>query len=277
MEPEVVVALVTGTTGLIVGLVGVPLTYVTNLRMRRHHTRDLMARYRDPLLWAVHDLRNRLRVILYHGHLARYVAEGSSEFRRTYAIRHTMFVLAEYLGWVEILRRSIGFLDLGDRASNRRLVEQLVRVRRVLWDPELDPGFLVPSGHQRAIGELMLVADDSVAERGWRCIGFAEFCDRLDGDPRFGYWFEPLARQIVDLAAEAGADPATEVGGPRVRLLYSRLEELVQLLDPDGARFPLKAEREPGATSPEVSASPPPARPASTATVSGPPETGARP
>ncbi|MEO3807623.1 hypothetical protein ABGB17_01325 [Sphaerisporangium sp. B11E5] len=232
MEPEVVVALVTGITGLVVGVVGVPLTYVTNLRMRRHQTRDLMARYRDPLLWAVHDLRNRLWVILYDGHLAKYGGEESDEFRRNYSIRHTMFVLAEYFGWVEILRRSIGFLDLGDHASNRRLVEQLVRVRQVLWDPALDRALLVPSGQQRAIGELMLVEDDSMPERGWRCLGVAEFCERLDDDPRFSHWFTPLERQIRDLAA------GTEVDSRRMRDLITRLDELIGLLGTHGARFP---------------------------------------
>jgi hypothetical protein len=63
-----------------------------------------------------------------------------------------MFVLAQYLGWVEIRRRDIGFLDLGDRHRNRKLVELLSVIRRVLFAVDLDPVFHVPAGHQRAVG-----------------------------------------------------------------------------------------------------------------------------
>jgi hypothetical protein len=115
-----------------------------------------MGRYRDPLLWSVHDLRSHIRAILDEDFLGRYLITADDTilgdgdaFMRPYARRHTMFVLAQYLGWVEILRWDIGFLDLGDRRRNRRLVELLSVIRRVLFATDLGEVFHVPPGHQR--------------------------------------------------------------------------------------------------------------------------------
>ncbi len=132
MAADVAVALVTSGAGFAVALASVPLNYVITRRVKREQTQNVMARYRDPLLWSVHDLRSRIRTILDEGFLSRFliigedpILDNGDDFMRPYARRHTMFVLAEYLGWVEILRRSVGFLDLGDRQRNRRLVELL--------------------------------------------------------------------------------------------------------------------------------------------------------
>lgn len=43
-----------------------------------------------------------------------------------------MFVVAEYLGWVEILRRGVQFLDLGDVRRNQLLVERLEAIGTIL-------------------------------------------------------------------------------------------------------------------------------------------------
>lgn len=243
MATDVTVALVTGGVGLAVALASVPLNYVIARKVKREQTLDVMVRYRDPLLWSVHDLRSRIRTILEEGFLSRFLAIGEDpilgdgdKFMRPYARRHTMFVLAEYLGWVEIVRRSVGFLDLGDRKRNRRLVELLSMVRRVLFAVDLGQFFHVPIGQQRGIGELMIVPDSTSEGRGWRCIGFAEFCSRLDNDPSFSAWFERLERAIVEYAMRP------EQGNNRLVELNLRLTDLIDFFDADGARFPLRNE-----------------------------------
>jgi hypothetical protein len=202
-----------------------------------------MARYRDPLLWSVHDLRSRIRTILEEDFLSRFLVIGDDpilgdgdKFMRPYAQRHTMFVLADYLGWVEIVRRSVGFLDLGDRKRNRRLVELLSIVRRVLFAVDLDPIFHVPIGQQRGIGELMIVPDLTGEGRGWRCIGFAEFCSRLDNDLIFSTWFERLERAIIEYSMRPKQDHN------RLAELNLRLTDLIDFFDADGGRFPLRNE-----------------------------------
>jgi hypothetical protein len=242
MAPEVVVALITAGAALAVSLISVPLNHMVNQRARRAQTLDLMGHYRDPLLWSVHDLRSRIRTILDEDFLTRYLVNAEDPilasgdtFMRPYARRHTMFVLAQYLGWVEILRRDIGFLDLGDQRRNRRLVELLSVIRRVLFATDLDPVFHVPTGHQRAVGELMIESDHATPGQG-RCIGFATFCKRLDHDSYFASWFERIEAGIVEYAHHP------EQGGNRLVELNARLSDLIEFLDPDLTRFPLRQE-----------------------------------
>jgi hypothetical protein len=88
----------------------------------------LMARYRDPLLRAAFDLQSRLYNILEQDFLRAYYRHRDAHVRE-YACENTLYVLAEYLGWVEIVRREVSFLDLGDEHRSRELNEQLDRVR----------------------------------------------------------------------------------------------------------------------------------------------------
>lgn len=242
MAPAVVVALITAGTAFAVSVTSFPLNHLINQRARRAQNLDLMGRYRDPLLWSVHDLRSRVRTILDEDFLGRYlitaedtILDSGDTFMRPYARRHTMFVLAQYLGWVEILRRDIGFLDLGDRRRNRRLVELLSVIRRVLFATDLGAIFHVPTGHQRAIGELMIATDHLTPGQG-RCIGFATFCERLDNNQSFAGWFERIDAGIAKYAS------STEQGGTRLSVLNERLSDLIEFLDPALTRFPLRHE-----------------------------------
>lgn len=243
MATDVAVALGTSGAGLAVALASVSLSYVIARKVKREQTLDIMMRYRDPLLWSVHDLRSRIRTILDEDFLSRFlvisedpILGDGDNFMRPYARRHTMFVLAEYLGWVEIVRRSVGFLDLGDRKRNRRLMELLSIVRRVLFALDLNSIFHVPIGQQRAIGELMIVSDSANEGRGWRCIGFAEFCARLDNDSSFSAWFERPERAIIEYAMQPSQ------GHNRLVELNLRLTDLIDFFDADGSRFPLRNE-----------------------------------
>lgn len=234
MASEVTVALITGGVAVAVALASFPLNYLIGKRARQVETRDLMARYRDPLLWAVHDLRSRIRTILDEDFLDRYLVNGD-DFMRPYARRHTTFVLAQYLGWVEILRRDIGFLDLGDRRSNRKIVELLSIIRRVLFAADLDGVLSVPTGQQRAVGELMIKGEEVTPGRAG-CIGFAEFCRRLDDEPRFAEWLAPIEDGIVEYAHRAARR------SERLEELNLRLSDLIDFLDPELTRFPLRHE-----------------------------------
>ncbi|MFB7208798.1 hypothetical protein [Streptomyces sp. NPDC056255] len=196
-------------------------------RARSEQRQDVMSRYRDPLLWAAFDLQSRLENIAVRevGFLSTHYACGSPH-QREYARRNTLFVLAEYLGWVEIIRLRVRFLDLGDREDNRRIVALLFEVGRVLSSDGYDDArFCLFRGEQRAIGELM------VADGGESCIGYAEFCLRLDTDSAFAAWFDRPSGDIEESATRTA--PAGRLVDLRNALL-----ELIQFLDPDGVRFP---------------------------------------
>jgi hypothetical protein len=65
-----------------------------------------------------------------------------------------------------------------------------------------------------------------------RCLGYAEFCARLDADDDFRSWFGQLLTDIDSLAENPG--PAL----PRLENLQHRLIALIDLLDPKSEQFP---------------------------------------
>jgi hypothetical protein len=230
MSSSVVVALITGAAAMLVSLASFTMNIWLAGRARRAQTLDLVARYRDPLLWAAFDLRSRLFNIVAKDFL-RVCREGDED-EWNYAQTSTLFVIAEYLGWVEILRRSVQFLDLGDDSRNRRLVSLFRSVDRAFSSVKLnDAALRLHRGEQRAIGELMLSSGRAQLD-GPECIGYATFCARLEENERFASWFKRLRLSIEDLAARDVA--RTE----RLVDLQNRLMDLIDFLDPDAVRFP---------------------------------------
>ena len=199
-------------------------------RTKEEQAAELRARYRDPLLGAAFDLQSRLYNIVAKDFLVRYCGE-QDQTSRTYAVENTLHVLAEYLGWVEILRREIRFLDLGGELANRQWVTTLEGVRDAFARDDIDPALRIFRGDQRAIGELMTVT----GEGGRReCRGYAGFA-RERQRPEFSRWFESLEADIKLLARE----PTQHLERPV--LLQHALVDVVELLDPKCARF--SAER----------------------------------
>jgi hypothetical protein len=195
---------------------------------------QVMSRYREPLLRAAFDLQSRIYNIVRQRFLARYLQQGGEDDQR-YACHNTMFVFAEYLGWVEILRRGVQFLDLGDVRRNRLLVERLEAIGTIL-STDRDFQGAVPCifrGDQRAIGELMM--DPAQAGEGAtvrQCIGYAAFTTRLEHKEDFARWFASLERDIRRLAASPTPDHR------RLVALQHALLDLIDFLDDPPARFP---------------------------------------
>lgn len=246
---EILVSLITATVALLSALLSVVLSSrATKAAARFHHelemhrrraskeelVQELMARYREPLLRAAFDLQSRIYNIMRQGFLVKYRTGGTEE-EQEYAVRNTVFVLAEYLGWVEILRREVQFLDLGDVERNRALVEWLETVGDILATDQriTDPGFRLFRGQQRALGELMIepieVKDE--ASRG-RCMGYATFVAKLEAEPSFARWFDKLEADVERLAA----DPASV--SERLIPLQQALIDLIDFLDDPPLRFP---------------------------------------
>lgn len=223
------------------GLAGF-LGYWAQQRLRAIEQRGLMDAYGASLAWAVFDLQSRLFNILQghvldrapgpgSGFLTAFLTHGSpqdAEFVR----RSTVFVLAEYLGWVEIMRRDVQFLDLGRSDANQAVMVGISDIAAAL-NAVSHPGgneLRLFRAQQRAIGELMI--HDSAEPGRRRCLGYAEFCGRLDADEAFLRWFRPLLDDVDRLAA--GPAPAL----PRLREVQTKLVALLDILDPQAERFP---------------------------------------
>lgn len=187
-----------------------------------------LAKFRDPLLRSAHSLQSRCFNIVQQGFLRIYY--NKSDRDREYASRHTMFVFAEFLGWVEVLRRDVQFLDLGDKDDTRQLQRLLAEISSTLLTDALPPSFRIFSGEQRAIGELMLVERARGQGANFDCIGFAEFASLLE-EPDFFYWFGRLDESISKASASNDVPE-------RLVLTQHKLIELIDFLDPDKLRVP---------------------------------------
>jgi hypothetical protein len=248
IDPAIVVTLVAGATSL----AGATYTAIVAARIeeqRRERTKaeqldELMSRYRDPLLRAAFDLQSRLYNIAEQGFLERYYANGDADARE-YAGSNTLYVVAEYLGWIEILRREVRFLDLGDELSNRTAVDRVDDVRQTLLTDRYAPVLRIFNGQQRAIGELMARDADGGGDGKGRleCIGYAEFVARLQ-EPEFARWF---ARLSADIELMAGA-PGRHLD--RLVALQNVLVDLVDFLDPQHTRLPAADRRKLSRTTP---------------------------
>ncbi|MBM0233870.1 hypothetical protein JNW91_19650 [Micromonospora sp. STR1_7] len=240
MGPEVVIAAVSA----VVALISVAVTYRTALvthrlqdearnREKVELAEDLFRRYRVPLLSSAESLQSRLHNVLSRDFLHAYLHDGDAEDR--YYVRHnTVYVLAEHLAWLEVLRREQRFLDLDSVKSTKELFAAIQRIHHPLATDGLPGPFRVFRGHQRAIGEVMLhrveTSDGTVTD----VLGYAAFCHRLETDPGFASWFNRLLAEVDDV--EAGG----RRGNERLVLLQNELVALIELLDPRGEWLPLE-------------------------------------
>jgi hypothetical protein len=183
----------------------------------------VLARYREPLIAAAYELQGRLYNILQLGFLGKYYSRGD-EAQKTYAVQNTLYVLAQYFGWSEILRREIQFLSFSDSKQTRDVADRQREVLELFQsdDPELGRPFLVWRGEQRAIGECMIEREDGRVS----CQGYASFFEHRGGTAR--KWLNRLEQDLESIAEE-----------PNLRLirLQHGLVDLIRELDPDRLRY----------------------------------------
>jgi hypothetical protein len=189
----------------------------------------ILHQYRDPLLDAAQTLQSRTYNVVKNGYLAKFLHCGDPDEER-YARDYTVFALAEYLTWVEIVRREVRFLDVGDEEHNRQLMTLLSQTQLTIQSDRLTGPFRVFRGHQRAIAELMMRPTNAPEGPRNECIGYATFCDRLDEDEDFRYWFTRLRDQVELLAARDHDQ--------RIATLQNDLVDLIDHLDPRALRIP---------------------------------------
>lgn len=227
--------------------------YVQAWRLRREasdQATKTLRLYRDPLLRAAFDLQSRLYNIAARGFLSRYWIDGNEE-QRFYARWSTLWLFGQYLGWVEILRREVQYLDLGSRTANRRLQRRLNEVSAALASDSRGgkDSFIIFRSDQRAIGEFMVVERPSQTEHRPDCMGYSEFNETLatleaeTASSRSASsaqtsvvisWAERFARDL-----EATAETSGAVGlHHRLVGIQRRLIDLIDVLDADRLRYP---------------------------------------
>lgn len=247
MSTQVLVAVVSAVVALVGAVVAGLMTTWSAKRTRRYENlleaqqktlskaeqaEAVLGRYREPPLAAAHNLQSRLYNIVDQSYLAVYLHCGDPDQER-YARDYTVYVLAEYLCWAEIIRRDLRFLDLGSEEGNRELVRKLDATHRAIGSEKSSRAFRLFRGEQRAIGELMMVPTGDPGSARYESLGYVQFCTRLDEDPAFARWFHRLRDDDIDQVARSKRSE-------RSRLVVSQntLIDLIEFLDPDHLRLP---------------------------------------
>lgn len=183
----------------------------------------VLTQYREPLAAAAFDLQSRLYNILELGFFGMF---GGDHARRELAETTTLFRMAQYFGWTEILRRDIQFLSFPEDAATRRVTELQAAIARAFLTSDLDPALMIWSDEQRAIGERMIVEEHGKV----LCMGYARFHDEYEA--RFAPSCERLRGEVKQAAAQ-----------PRLRELQHLLCDLVETLDTRRVRYTRDLER----------------------------------
>jgi hypothetical protein len=184
---------------------------------------DVLACYREPLAVAAFDLQSRLYNILRLDFFGKF---GGSHARNEIALRTTLFRLAQYFGWTEILRREIQFLSFPEADHTRRVANLQSQIAKAFLSDSYGESMMIWSDEQRALGELMIAEEqDKVLS-----MGFAAFSNRCDSD--FKPWLDRLRKELPQEEAQA-----------RLRRVQQLLCELVEMLDVNRVRYTEDLER----------------------------------
>jgi hypothetical protein len=222
MTSGVVAAMITAGVSLVLSLGKIGWDAHTKRQERRLAAREKLDRYRAPLLAAVDDLGRCVHNIRNENFLAYLRTDD----RRDTALRTTLFRLAQYFGWSEIVYGYADRLRFERHEATKEVARIIGEVTRILATDELDrtneedfrtSRLMLWRDEQRAIGELM--RQDGTEPR---CISFDSFVD--DYDKSFAKWFGTFAR---DLESEAIADSV------RLADLHLMLVDLLRALDVD--------------------------------------------
>lgn len=208
-------------------------------RERAVRATEVLDRYRGPLLDAAWDLGHRIDILRNYRPVGRPGSEPPAPGGGGLPddlVRSTLFRLAQYLAWHEVLRRKVQFLQYSATSETRSTFDCLETVRRVFTSDDVDPRFHVSREEQRAIGECMITAD------GEGCIGYDEFTRCYEA--RFERWLRSFATGLG--SSDVGSDQ-------RLSMLQTGLGDLVDRLDQERRYPPSWRARSPGIK-------PPPAR-----------------
>lgn len=224
-----------------ISVVGAVISVYFGNRLARQTRLDeadqLAVRFREPLIQSAFNLQSRLYNIVRQAFLERFLRSANATVaEREYAVCNTVFLVGQYLGWVEAIRWESQYVDPRSREHNRQIVEALESVRDAFASSTdlPDPVFRLFRGEQRAIGEVMLLPSESTSNGvpRWECRGYASFIAAHE-QPDFVRWLKPLE----DDTAVMGYEPEKHVD--RLVALQHSLLDLVDVLDPGGERVPL--------------------------------------
>lgn len=188
---------------------------------RLHAALEQLNRYREPLLAAAQDVRDRLRNIR-EGSFLLYL-HHRDERRRLLALRSTFYRLSRYWAVVETLYESVSELRFAKEEETKKVASLLAEIEREFAsDAYRSPQFMVWREEQRGIADLMRERPPLGASG---IIGFAQFIEAYE---------ETMAPWFVELERDLQAEDASK--GSKLEVLQRLFEELISQLKADRPR-----------------------------------------
>lgn len=236
MNPTLQVALISGAFALLATLLSIrnqvqskrvsdQVDAIKLAEARRFAKEATVAQFREPLARAAYDLQSRIYNILRQGLITAYYTNGD-ERERTYVVENTVFLIAQYFAWTEIIRQHIQYLDLGEDEATRRLAHLQDDIHALFLTDQWPASFRVFAGEQRAIGEKMV----RQSSHGPECFGYGSFIETDFG--KTNLLLEYLRNDVREL--HRGILQARS----RLIAVQNALIDLLAYLDPTFIRFP---------------------------------------
>lgn len=217
---------------------------------------DIHRKYRDPIVLSAIELAGRLKEInedypidyLKKSFLTDEIPEPSLDPTRNpyfcrYKVLSTLYRLSAFLGWAELYRQELVFLDPDSSQTVGKLQPKFDRLREDLADGDLNnvddwhewADALLFREEQRAIGEAMIVDTPT----GRSVISYGTFVEAVES-PAF------KINRWLPVAANFFVTPRPEKDFRRIRhqLLLLHLVELVEAMEPKRLPFWLKGAAE---------------------------------
>jgi len=150
----------------------------------------------------------------------------------------TVYRLCAFLGWLELYRQDVTFLDTGRNSENQRLENALELLRDTLANGRLNKDFvngrdgLIFREEQRAIGEAMI----TTIGNSRFVLGYGTFCSLFARTPSED-GLSPLriaSRFFLDLEAK------NDFSRKRLKMMKEHLSTIIGVLRADGSN-PSKA------------------------------------
>jgi hypothetical protein len=190
MSTAVLAAVIAAGTSVVVTAATIWFQQRTAKQESRSEAKQVLDRYRGPLLDSASDLGYRINKIRHDDFLSDLRAGGPGEEP---ARLTTLFRFAQYLGWCEILRTEVQLLRFDHEVDTRLVAELLGDVQWSLASDSVSGGGMHWIEEQRAVGELMRTRAEPDGPA--TCLGYAAF----SGEYRktFAPWMDRLAEHVL--------------------------------------------------------------------------------
>ncbi len=211
----------------------------------RHTLEQLYQKFRDPLLLSARELASRsveildqyptvyLRTDVLSLRPDRQIENTTKDpYFQHYKLVSTAYRFCAFLGWLELYRQEITFLNSGSNRLSRELERAINSIREDLADGQLNTAQDWPEWRDTLIfrEELRAIGESMIESRGASrsVIGYGRFCELLEANDSSPTkkWATVLLNFVLDLETER-----RDFRQIRLKRLLVHLVGLLELLE----------------------------------------------